>query len=126
MVGAGVNAADAARMLAVVGADVVPRILPDLHVGAGGAVQAVGRQFVGVGVVRRQQVFGLHPLGVPLRPPQQADIKPVQGNQAHPGCEGRRVVAHSVHRSQLQVGIQRGPPHGRQAVVADLGCGWVR
>ena len=41
----GVNAADAARMLAVVGADVVPRILPDLHVGAGGAVQAAAALF---------------------------------------------------------------------------------
>jgi len=41
----GLNAAEAARLLAVVGAGVVPRILPDLHVGAGGAVQAAAALF---------------------------------------------------------------------------------
>jgi hypothetical protein len=41
----GLSAADAARLLATVGADVVPRILPDLHVGAGGAVEAAAALF---------------------------------------------------------------------------------
>jgi len=35
----GLNAADAAALVAAIGADAVPRILPDLHVGAGGAVE---------------------------------------------------------------------------------------
>ncbi len=40
----GVNARDAAAILATM-PDVVPRILPDLHVGAGGAVEAAASMF---------------------------------------------------------------------------------
>jgi hypothetical protein len=40
----GLNAADAARLLSLA-PDVVPRIMPDLHVGAGGAVEAAAGLF---------------------------------------------------------------------------------
>ena len=35
----GLNAADAAKVVATLPADIIPRIMPDLHVGAGGAVE---------------------------------------------------------------------------------------
>jgi hypothetical protein len=41
----GLNAADAARLLALRGPGIAPRVLPDLHVGAGGAVEAAAGLF---------------------------------------------------------------------------------
>ena len=41
----GLNAADAAKALAALAPDVIPRIMPDLHVGAGGAVDAARALF---------------------------------------------------------------------------------
>ena len=41
----GLNTADAARALAVGGAGLAARIMPDLHVGAGGAVEAAEALF---------------------------------------------------------------------------------